>query len=134
MLYSNAAAPKTRRHLSFDPLIRQIRLRAKQFGTDGKREWVVGMGCYISGKSGTKENPVDPAHIGRTRGAGADSSRILGLLRFPYHVDYDDLPKDKFEAKHPATHAELEEAARQLDEDWQRKQTRGETDARHAKQ
>lgn len=30
MLYSNAAAPKTRRHLSFDPLIRQIRLRAKQ--------------------------------------------------------------------------------------------------------
>ncbi len=30
MLQSHALAPQTRRHLSFDPLIRQIRLRAKQ--------------------------------------------------------------------------------------------------------
>ena len=30
MLHPNAIPPKTRRHLSFDPLIRQIRLRAKQ--------------------------------------------------------------------------------------------------------
>jgi len=30
MLHPDAIAPKTRRHLSFDPLIRQIRLRAKQ--------------------------------------------------------------------------------------------------------
>ena len=30
MLYPDAIPPKTRRHLSFDPLIRRIRLRAKQ--------------------------------------------------------------------------------------------------------
>jgi hypothetical protein len=30
MLHADAIAPKTRKHLSFDPLIRQIRLRAKQ--------------------------------------------------------------------------------------------------------
>ena len=30
MLHPDAIPPKTRRHLSFDPLIRQIRLRAKQ--------------------------------------------------------------------------------------------------------
>ncbi len=30
MLHLDAIPPKTRRHLSFDPLIRQIRLRAKQ--------------------------------------------------------------------------------------------------------
>ena len=30
MLHPNAIPPKTRRHLSFDPLNRQIRLRAKQ--------------------------------------------------------------------------------------------------------
>jgi hypothetical protein len=30
MLHPDATAPKTRKHLSFDPLIRQIRLRAKQ--------------------------------------------------------------------------------------------------------
>ncbi len=29
MLHPDAIPPKTRRHLSFDPLIRQIRLRAK---------------------------------------------------------------------------------------------------------
>ena len=31
MLHPDAIPPKTRRHLSFDPLIRQIRLRAKRF-------------------------------------------------------------------------------------------------------
>jgi len=31
MLHPDAIPPKTRRHLSFDPLIRQIRLRAKLF-------------------------------------------------------------------------------------------------------
>jgi hypothetical protein len=31
MLHLDAIPPKTRRHLSFDPLIRQIRLRAKLF-------------------------------------------------------------------------------------------------------
>ena len=30
MLNPDAIPPKTRRHLSFDPLIRQIRLRAEQ--------------------------------------------------------------------------------------------------------
>ena len=30
MLYPNVIAPQTRKYLSFDPLIRQIRLRAKQ--------------------------------------------------------------------------------------------------------
>ena len=30
MLHPDAIPPKIRRHLSFDPLIRQIRLRAKQ--------------------------------------------------------------------------------------------------------
>jgi hypothetical protein len=37
MLNPNAIPPKTRRHLSFDPLIRQIRLRAKQL-PDPRRE------------------------------------------------------------------------------------------------
>ena len=101
---------------------RLARLRAKQFGVDGKREWVVGMGCFISGSSGTRDNPVDPAHIGKTRGAGADSTRILGLLRFPYHDDYDNLPRAKFEAKHGVRHAELENRARWAEEEWQRKQ------------
>ena len=31
MLHPDVIPPNTRRHLSFDPLIRQIRLRAKQF-------------------------------------------------------------------------------------------------------
>ncbi len=30
MLHPDAIPPKTRRHLSFDPLLRQIRLRARQ--------------------------------------------------------------------------------------------------------
>ena len=37
MLHPNAIPPKIRRHLSFDPLIRQIRLRAKLFA-DGRNE------------------------------------------------------------------------------------------------
>jgi hypothetical protein len=37
MLHPNAIAPKIRRHLSFDPLIRQIRLRAKLFA-DGRNK------------------------------------------------------------------------------------------------
>lgn len=101
------------------------KLRAKQFGTDGKREWIVSMPCCVSGESAGFW-PIDPAHTGSpdpdergqsTRAAGADSTYMAPLLR-PVHTHYDDLPDEKFTAIYGVSKQMVREHALSLDLKW----------------
>lgn len=48
---------------------RAKRVRDSQFGTDGKREWIISLPCATCGKPG----PSDPSHV-RARGMGGVNS------------------------------------------------------------
>lgn len=52
---------------------RKAKLRAEQFGEDGKREWIIGLPCIVCGRS-----PSEPAHA-KSRGAGGTSEHLLPM-------------------------------------------------------
>jgi len=97
---------------------RQQKLRAKQFGTDGKREWVMSLPCGLTGQLGTPENPIDPAHVGKSRGAGGGPEMMFPLLRYPAHRDFDGLSEAAFERKYKKTKGWVREQACLLHEKW----------------
>lgn len=101
------------------------RLRAMQFGTDGKREWVMAQLCCVTGHPGDPEWPIDPAHVGdpdpdakgRTRATGAGPERLAPLWR-PVHTDFDNLPADVFENKYGVSKTWVRQHAELLHEAW----------------
>lgn len=104
------------------------KLRAKQFGTDGKREWVLSMRCGVTGLYGWAENPMEPAHTGSpdpdvrgqsTRGAGADDTFLFPMLHL-VHADFDSLPEAKFEELYGVSKQWVREYAEDLDREWLR--------------
>lgn len=98
---------------------RQKRLRARQFGTDGKREWVVSMRCCVSGSIGTEEWPIDPAHARETRAAGGGPECMVPLWR-PVHTDYDSLPEGKFEERWGVSKEWVRQHGDMLEIEWRR--------------
>ena len=96
------------------------RLRAKQFGTDGKREWILGLSSVVSGKRGWNGNPMTPAHVGGTRAAGAGPEMMAPLL-WTEHVDFDSSMRDeRFESRHGISRSRIRELAVELEMEWQR--------------
>lgn len=105
---------------------RRKKLREKQFGVDGKREWVMAMLCGVTGLEGTEESPIDPCHVGSpdpdepeqsSRGAGADSTYLFPMRR-EVHVAFDTLPADKFEELFGVSKQWVREYALYLHHDW----------------
>lgn len=89
------------------------RLRAQQFGDDGKREWVLEMPCLATGR-----RPVDPAHVLGTRGAGHGPEGMAPLHRVA-HRDFDSsMSEQRFEAKYGRSRAWTRARARLLDQEW----------------
>lgn len=99
--------------------VRLGRLRAQQFGTDGKRAWVILKGCVLSGARNTSWNPVDPAHVGGTRAAGAGPECMAGLRRWPEHRDFDNLSEAAFERKYGRPKEWVTEQGHELEREWQ---------------
>lgn len=105
---------------------RRARLREKQFGTDGKREWIMGMLCGVTGQEGTEEFPIDPCHVGSpdpdvrgqsTRGAGADDTFLFPMRR-EVHRAFDSLDAQRFEEVFGVSKQWVREMAVSLHEDW----------------
>lgn len=93
---------------------RKARLRAFQFGTDGKREWILRHPSVLSGQW-----PVDPAHVLGTRGAGHGAEGLCPLTRAE-HRDFDgSMTDERFRRRHGHGREWVREAARQLEREWQ---------------
>ena len=96
------------------------RLRAEQFGKDGKREWILGLSSVVSGKRGWAGNPMTPAHVGGTRAAGAGPEMVAPLL-WTEHIDFDSTMRDeRFEARYGISRLKIRELAVELEAEWQR--------------
>jgi len=89
------------------------RLRASQFGTDGKRSWIVSRRCENCRKPG----PSDPAHGDGTRASGADSTCLVPLCRF-CHFDFDNLSGAHFLKKHGGPKEHLTRRGYELDREF----------------
>ena len=99
------------------------RLRAAQFGTDGKREWILGLTSVVSGKRGWAGNPMTPAHVGGTRATGAGPEMMAPLL-WTEHIDFDSSMRDeRFEVRYGISRSKIRELAIELEEEWQRMKT-----------
>ena len=98
------------------------KLRDKQFGTDGKREWIMGLPSALSGKPGNGGEPIDPAHVLKTRGAGGGPEGLAPLLRHE-HTDFDgSMTDERFAERYGGrTREDVRDAARRLEEEWQRR-------------
>lgn len=107
---------------------RERRNRAKQFGTDGKREWIMSMVCAATGEWGSDLFPIDPAHVGspdpnerragqNTRGNGADATYLLPLRR-DVHRTFDSEDAHHFEELWGVSKQWCREMAAQLDVEW----------------
>ena len=96
------------------------RLRAEQFGTDGKREWILGLSSVVSGKRGWADNPMTPAHVGKRRGSGGGPEMMAPLL-WTEHIDFDSSMRDeRFESRHGISRSRIRELAIELEAEWQR--------------
>lgn len=92
------------------------RLRAQQFGDDGKREWILEMPYLVTGR-----RPVDPAHVLGTRGAGYGPEGMAPLYGVA-HTDFDSsMSEGRFEEKYGHTRAWIRARARLLDQEWKGK-------------
>lgn len=94
---------------------RRKKLRAEQFGTDGKRGWILSKRCIVSGRADS-----DPAHVLESRGAGGGAEGMAPLNR-EVHVDFDNLGQDRFLEKWGVSKEDVREHARQLELEWQEK-------------
>ena len=98
-------------------LARLARLRASGFGTDGKREWIMGMPCIATGR-----RPTDPAHVLGTRGAGHGPEGLAPLAR-DVHTDFDgSMTNQRFAQRHGCTREWIRQQARRLEKEWQANQ------------
>ena len=95
------------------------KLRAKQFGKDGKREWILSLPSALTGKLPWDGNPMTPAHVGKTRGAGGGPEMMAPLL-WTEHVDYDSSMTDKsFAGRYGGrTRQDVRDGARELEREW----------------
>ena len=95
--------------------VRIRRLRARQFGTDGKREWIISLPSALTGRAG----PCDPAHVLGTRGAGAGPEGLAPLRR-EEHTDFDgSMTDERFRARYNGrSRQDVRDAARRLDAEW----------------
>lgn len=93
-------------------------MREQQFGiSSGKREWIMVQRCCVTGHDGTPEWPIDPAHVGKTRAAGAGPEMMAPLWR-PVHSDFDSLPEAVFEAKYGVSKTWVRQHAELLHQAW----------------
>lgn len=94
------------------------RLRAKQFGTDGKREWILSLPSIVSNERGWEGNPIDPCHVLGTRGAGHGPEGMAPMLRSE-HIDFDgSMTDERFEEKYGISREVIREKTRALHEEW----------------
>jgi len=100
---------------------RMARLRAAQFGTDGKREWILSLRSALTGRRAREGDPMTPAHVLGTRATGAGPEGMAPLL-WSEHVDFDSSMTDLRFAWRYGGHTRdgVRAAARRLEQDWQR--------------
>jgi hypothetical protein len=88
------------------------RLRAMQFGTDGKREWTLAQASCVTGRWGYDGDPMTPSHVLGTRATGAGPEGIVPMLASE-NTDWDSLDEAKWLEKYGSSktwvrqHAEL---------------------------
>lgn len=94
-IWSTSAAEKRRR-------AREKKRREVQFSeADGYRRWVLEQPCAACG-SYDSEAGSQPAHVGRTRGAGAKADRLLSLC-WECHL-WEGARRNEFNAFFAARH------------------------------
>lgn len=116
-----AARPRSpRKQLPRTNPARLRRLRAQQFGTDGKRSWIMRQRSALTRLWGHEMDPIDPAHVLGTRASGAGPEGMAPLRRTE-HTDFDSSMTDKrFATKYNGrTREDVRQAARRLETEWQ---------------
>ncbi len=101
---------------------RMKRLRAEQFGKDGKREWILSQPSALTGLMGWSGNPMTPAHVEGTRATGAGPERMAPLL-WTEHLDFDSSMTDESFARRyeGRTREDVRRRARELDLEWRQR-------------
>jgi len=119
---------RTRARLRRTPILkanpeRLKRLRAGQFGVDGKREWIMGLPSALTDCQGWEGDPIDPAHVDGTRGAGAGPEGMAPLRRSEHQAFDSSMTDERFIVRYGRSREYVRHRARELERAWQ--QTRG---------
>lgn len=94
------------------------KLRAMQFGMDGKRETVLSLPSCVTGRWGWEGDPMTPSHVLGTRATGAGPEGMVPMLASE-NDDWDNLPEEKWLEKYGISKEIVREMARELEQAWQ---------------
>ena len=92
------------------------KLRAKQFGTDGYREHILGLRCVVTGAW-----PVDPAHVLGRRSTGHGPEGLAPLVR-RVHDAFDNIGEARFAELYGVTKEWIRDWARKHRAEWEANQ------------
>lgn len=102
---------------------RLAKLRAKQFGEDGKREFVLSHNCPVTGALHhprmTGLYQVDPCHVGKTRGAGGGPEMMAPLRRDVHRAFDSSMTDERFEARYGMSRDAIRQFAVWLENEFQ---------------